>query len=495
MSCPLVRDLAEAGIPVRLTCGVLNHSTQAYYAWLAKPVSQRDLNDAYLTNALIDAHGDDPEFGYRLLADELERLGEAVGERRVWRLCSQQKLWSATVRKGRSGAGKTPGPAVHDDHVQRDFTAQRPNQVWVTDITEHPTAQGKVYCCLIKDLFSNRIVGYAINERMTAQLAVTALRTAVARRQPKHVVIVHSDRGSQFRARSFRAVLVAAGLQGSMGRVASAGDNAAMESFNSLLQKNVFDRRHWRSRDELHNAVVHWVEHTYNNRRRQRGLGKLTPVEYEIAFTSKPQPRHDPTQAVSTRPAADPYEHREPGSLLHVDVKKLGRIPKGGGWRLHGRGAATPRGRGAGWDFVHVAVDECSRVAYSEVLPDEKGLTCAGFLYRAAKWFHDEHDVTIRRVLTDNAKNYLISRDWITVCNALQIKRRYIKPHCPWTNGKAERFNRTLLTEWAYIRSWTYNHQRTRALTASCAATTLSEATQSSEADPPSAASPREQRL
>jgi len=80
--------------------------------------------------------------------------------------------------------------------VQRDFTAPRPNQVWVTDITKHPTAQGKVYCCLIKDLFSNRIVGYAINERMTAQLAVTALRTAVARRQPKHVVIVHSDRGS-----------------------------------------------------------------------------------------------------------------------------------------------------------------------------------------------------------------------------------------------------------------------------------------------------------
>ena len=119
---------------------------------------------------------------------------------------------------------------------------------------------------------------------------------------------------------------------------------------------------------------------------------------------------------------------------------------------------------GNGWDFVHVAIDDHSRVAYSEVLPDEKGATCAGFLYRAAKWFHDEHGITIRRVLTDNAKNYLTSRDWITVCNALQIKRRYIKPHCPWTNGKAERFNRSLLTEWAYSRSWTYNHQRTRAL-------------------------------
>ena len=285
MSYPLVRDLAAEGIPVRLTCGVLGHSRQAYYAWLASPVGQRELEDAYLTNALIDAHADDPEFGYRFLADELERSGQVVGERRVWRLCSQQQLWSATVRKGRRGSGKTPGPAVHDDHVQRDFTAAAPDTVWVTDITEHPTAEGKLYCCAIKDLFSNRIVGYALDDRMTAQLAVTALRTAVARRQPSGVVVVHSDRGSQFRARSFRAVLTAAGLKGSMGRVASAGDNAAMESWHALLQKNVLDRRRWRTRDELHQAVVFWIEHTYNRRRRQRTLGKLTPVEYELAFT------------------------------------------------------------------------------------------------------------------------------------------------------------------------------------------------------------------
>jgi transposase InsO family protein len=173
-----------------LTCGVLGHSPQAYYAWAAAPVSQRDLDDAYLTNALIDAHGDDPQFGYRFLADELARAGLVAGERRVWRLCSQQGLWSATVRKGRAGAGKTPGPAVHDDHVQRDFTAPAPDRVWVTDITEHPTLEGKAYCCAIKDLgvppacggVSDRIVGYAIDERMTAHLAVTALRTAVARR-------------------------------------------------------------------------------------------------------------------------------------------------------------------------------------------------------------------------------------------------------------------------------------------------------------------------
>lgn len=285
MMYPLVRDLAaEEKIPVTVTCRVLGFSTQAYYKWLKSPCSQRDLDDAYLTNAIVDIHGDDPEFGYRFIADELEAAGHRVGERRVWRLCSQQQVFSTTIRKRRKGSGKRPGPAVHDDLVQRNFTAPRPNAVWLTDITEHPTAEGKLYACIIKDLFSNRIVGYAIGPRMTAKLARTALRTAIARRQPNRVVVVHSDRGSQYRSRIFRAALKAAGLKGSMGRVASAADNAAMESFNSLLQKNVLDRTTWKTRDELHNEIVYWIEHTYNRRRRQRALGRLTPVEYELTF-------------------------------------------------------------------------------------------------------------------------------------------------------------------------------------------------------------------
>lgn len=284
MTYPLVRDLAATGIPVRLTCGVLGFSTQAYYAWRCDPVSDRDWADAHAINQLLDAHGEDPEFGYRFLADELERAGVDTCERRVWRLCSQQRIFSTTVRKGRRGSGKTPGPAVHDDHVQRDFTANRVDELWLTDITEHPTATGKLYVCAIKDCFSNRIVGYSLGWRMTADLATGALRTAIARRQPAATVIVHSDRGSQFRSRAFRAVLTNAKLTGSMGRVASAGDNAAMESFYSLLQKNVLNRKTWTSRDELHSEVVHWIEHTYNRRRRQRALGKLTPVEYELAF-------------------------------------------------------------------------------------------------------------------------------------------------------------------------------------------------------------------
>jgi transposase InsO family protein len=234
-------------------------------------------------------HADDPEFGYRFIADELERLGHRSCERRVWRLCRQQGIWSTTTRKGRRSSGKTPGPPVHDDLVQRVFTAPAPDVVWLTDITEHPTAEGKLYCCSIKDCFSNRIVGYALGERMTASLAVSALRSAIARRRPQGTVVVHSDRGGQFRSRAFRATLKANGLTGSMGRVAAAGDNAAMESFFSLLQKNVLNRRRrWRTRSELAYEIVVWIEHTYNRRRRQRALGRLTPVEFELAFTPPP---------------------------------------------------------------------------------------------------------------------------------------------------------------------------------------------------------------
>jgi transposase InsO family protein len=283
---PLVRDLAAEGFPVRLTCGLLGFSAQAFYKWTTRPVSDREWDDAHLVNVIREVHDDDPEFGYRFVADELERAGHRVGERRVWRLCSEHRIWSTTTKKGRKGAGKRPGPAVHDDLVQRNFTAPAPDRVWLTDLTEHPTSEGKLYICCIKDVCSRRIVGYSTSDRMTASLAVSALRQAVARRRPKGVVVVHSDRGGQFRARSFVAVLKASGLVGSMGRVASAGDNAAMESFHSLLQKNVLDRHRWATRDDLTYAALFWIEHTYNRRRRQRGLGKLTPVEFELAFTA-----------------------------------------------------------------------------------------------------------------------------------------------------------------------------------------------------------------
>src|SRR3954454_24746164 len=164
----------------------------------------------------------------------------------------------------------------------------------------------------------------------------------------------------------------------------------------------------------------------------------------------------------SSRRSGNRYEHPTPGALIHVDVKKLGRIPAGGGWRVHGRSEAV-RGRGIGYDYVHTAIDDHTRLAYCEIHPDEKDPTCAAFLHRALAWFA-AHDIQVRRVLTDNALVYRHGTDWGWVCTAWQLKRRFTKPGCPWTNGKAERFNRTLLTEWAYARAWTSNNLRRRGL-------------------------------
>jgi putative transposase len=194
MRYPLVRDLAADGIPVSVTCRVLGFSKQAFYRWNRQPVTDRDWDDAHVVNAAIDIHHDDPAFGNRFITDELHQAGMKIGERRVWRLCSQTQLWSVFAK--RRGLSRKAGPPVHDDLVDREFTAPATNQVWLTDITEHPTGEGKLYLCAVKDVCSNRIVGYSMGDRMTAALAVSALRNAIALRSPGGT-IVHSDRGSR----------------------------------------------------------------------------------------------------------------------------------------------------------------------------------------------------------------------------------------------------------------------------------------------------------
>ena len=187
MKFPLVLDLAADGIPVAVTCRTLGFSKQAFYQWKAEPVSRRDWDDAHLINNAVDIHHDDPAFGYRFIADELADRGVTAGRNRVARLCSMQRIWSVFAK--RRGRNRRPGPPVHDDLVARRFTAPAPNRLWLTDITEHPTGEGKLYLCAIKDVYSGRIVGYSIDARMKASLAVTALRNAVALRRPAGTVI------------------------------------------------------------------------------------------------------------------------------------------------------------------------------------------------------------------------------------------------------------------------------------------------------------------
>ncbi len=278
-------ELAADGVPVAVTCRVLNIARQPYYRWLARPVTDAELAEAYRADALFNAHRDDPEFGYRFLADEARAAGEPMTERTAWKICSGRRWWSAFSKNKRRGKGGKAEPPVHDDLVQRDFTADGLNRLWLADITEHRTAEGKLYLCAIKDVWSRRIVGYSIDSRMKSRLAVNALRNAVARRGDVTGCVIHTDRGSQFRSRKFVHALNQHHLVGSMGRVGAAGDNAAMESFFGLLQNNVLDRRHWSTRQQLRTAIVTWIERTYHRRRRQRSLTRLTPIEYETIMT------------------------------------------------------------------------------------------------------------------------------------------------------------------------------------------------------------------
>jgi transposase InsO family protein len=166
------------------------------------------------------------------------------------------------------------------------------------------------------------------------------------------------------------------------------------------------------------------------------------------------------------------YERDRPGELVHVDVKKIGRLRPGGGWRVHGRDSDQARaarreqnsGHRVGYDFVHCAVDDHTRIAYAEIHSDEKATTCAGFLLRAAEHFATLGIPRIERVMTDNAKAYRIGRAWHEALDTLGAQARFTRNYRPQTNGKAERFNRTLSDEWAYVRPFADSDDRAAAL-------------------------------
>jgi transposase InsO family protein len=169
----------------------------------------------------------------------------------------------------------------------------------------------------------------------------------------------------------------------------------------------------------------------------------------------------------SSKTTAVRYERSRPGELVHMDVKKIGRIPNGGGWRAHGRAATSPtkdRRHGPGYDYVHALVDDHSRLAYAEIHHDERADTCAGFFARAVDYFAAHGIDHIERVMTDNAWSYRHGRALAAVIASLGARHKFIKPHCPWQNGKVERLNRTLATEWAYRQVFTTNAERSAAL-------------------------------
>lgn len=280
----LVRELAGDGIDVAVACRVLEIPRSSYYDWLGRTASRRDIEDAYLIEEIREIHTASREtYGAPRVHDEL-RLGCArrIGRKRIARLMRLVGL--AGICHLRKHCGR-PATAVHDDLVARCFVAEELDRLWFTDITEHPTREGKLYCCCVLDGFSRRIVGWAIADHVRSELVVDALQMARWNRSTATGTIVHSDRGSQFTSWIFGHRLRQAGLLGSMGRVASSVDNSMMESFWSTMQRELLDRRQWQSRHELATAIFEWIEGFYNPIRRHTSIGSLSPAEYEAQHT------------------------------------------------------------------------------------------------------------------------------------------------------------------------------------------------------------------
>lgn len=284
MIYPVVRELAAEHIPVAVTCRVLRLSTSSYYQWRGRPLTDRDLDDAYLLDVIIDAHrASRGTYGAPRCHAEL-RIGRGIrcGRKRVERLMRCAGLAGITRRRLRGLTKRDRDAVPSDDLVNRQFTVDVPDRLWTADITEHPTGQGKVYAAVVLDAFSRRVLGLSIADHLRAELVVDALQMAIWRRGGKvNGCIHHSDHGCQYTSWAFGQRLRTAGLLASMGSVGDALDNAVSEAFFATLQTELLDRRQWDSRAELANAIFEYVECFYNPHRRHSTLGYLSPIEFE----------------------------------------------------------------------------------------------------------------------------------------------------------------------------------------------------------------------
>jgi len=273
--------LAADGFPVAVTCRVLDLPRSTFYDARRRPRSAREVADEQLSELIGDVHEmSRGSYGAPRVHAELRLgMGLPIARKRVARLMRQAQICG--IGGARKTRRRTPARAVHDDLVQRRFVAEGPDRLWCTDITEHPTSEGKVYCCAVIDVFSRQIVGWSIADHMRSELVVDALQMATWRRKPGANTIVHADRGAQYTSWVFGNRLRQAGLLGSMGRVASSVDNSMIESFWSTMQRELLDTRRWTTKEQLSAAIFEWIEAWYNPRRRHTSLGMLSPIEYE----------------------------------------------------------------------------------------------------------------------------------------------------------------------------------------------------------------------
>lgn len=273
--------IAAEGLPVEVASRVLGVSVSGYYEWRDRPPSARSLRHVWLTEQIKRAHAESRgTYGARRVhADLTLGRGVAVGRQTVEMLMRRANLQGIS---GRPRYRRVPNVVTAEDRVQREFSRDGPNQLWVTDITEHPTREGKVYCAVVLDAFSRLVVGWSIDSNPTAALVTNALGMAIEQRGPPDgQTVIHSDQGTQFTSWAFTQRAIDSGLLPSMGSVGDCYDNAMIESFWSRMQVELLDRQRWATRVALANAIFEYLEIFHNRRRRHSSLGMLTPVEYE----------------------------------------------------------------------------------------------------------------------------------------------------------------------------------------------------------------------
>ena len=284
----------QAELPVRALCRTLRVSHSGYYDWLERPPCAQAQANAVLLEQIRQAHAaSDATYGVPRIQAELADQGIKAGHNRIasvmrangLRGVSRRRGWCVTTKRDKD---RRPAP----DLVQREFTATGINQLWVADMTYIPTWAGFVYLAVVLDVYSRKVVGWAFGQQQTADLVIQALNMALITRKPQDV-IHHSDQGSQYTSVDFGKRCKEMGVRPSMGSVGDAYDNAMAESFFASLECELIDRRSWKSFAEARMAVFTWIEGWYNPRRRHKGIGQKSPIDFEKEL-------HDITD--STRP-------------------------------------------------------------------------------------------------------------------------------------------------------------------------------------------------
>ena len=267
---------------VNRMCNLLSVSTSGYYAWRGRPESCRSREDRRLLLLIRSIHQESRGgYGSPRVWYELRFRGESCGLNRVTRLMRQDDLQSAYRRKWKPKGRKTKSEAVADNLLEQDFTSTGPDKRWTADITYIRTFEGWLFLAVVMDLFSRRIVGWAMSKQATRHLVIDALKMALKRRRPQGGVVHHSDRGSQYGSFDFQKELELAGVTCSMSSTGNCFDNAAMESFFSSLKVECIQGRSYRSRKLARIDLFDWIESWYNRKRRHSYLGYLSPEEFE----------------------------------------------------------------------------------------------------------------------------------------------------------------------------------------------------------------------